>query len=302
MYVTENGDRVLVIDGHVHLWDARPDNRRNRYGFTFIESFWGSHVGMTPAAQRWDFERFLHYGVDGAIQDLFVDGYCDAAVMQPDLSARFLRQRLQHRRAERGTARCTPRPDHPERPVRSPRRHRRPGEVGGRTRPLVLQGRQAIHRRVERRVSRLHDARRHRGTLHGAVPETRHPQHPRAQGPDHPPAEQGFVRCARHRLRGDRISRSELHRRSLRHPADRRFLLDRRAGAERLRRTGTDPLIHPRPATLLRQHARGFCCSSSARTGSSSAPTTPSPARNGSSRNSWRSSSTTRPHRKPATS
>ena len=83
MYVTENGERVLVIDGHIHLWDARPENRRNRYGFTFIESFWGSHVGMTPAEQRWDFERFLHYGVEGAAQDLFVDGYCDLAVMLP---------------------------------------------------------------------------------------------------------------------------------------------------------------------------------------------------------------------------
>lgn len=83
MYVTESGEQILVIDGHIHLWDARPENRRNRYGFTFIESFWGSHVGMTPEAQRWDFERFLHYGVDGAAQDLFVDGYCDAAVMLP---------------------------------------------------------------------------------------------------------------------------------------------------------------------------------------------------------------------------
>ena len=83
MYVTESGERVLVIDGHTHLWDARPENRRNRYGFTFIESFWGSHVGMTPAEQRWDFERFLYYGVDGAAQDLFVDGYCDLAVMLP---------------------------------------------------------------------------------------------------------------------------------------------------------------------------------------------------------------------------
>ena len=83
MYVTETGEQVLVIDGHVHLWDARPANRRNRYGFTFIDSFWGSHVGMTPPERRWEFERFLHYGVDGAVQDLFVDGHVDAAIMLP---------------------------------------------------------------------------------------------------------------------------------------------------------------------------------------------------------------------------
>jgi predicted TIM-barrel fold metal-dependent hydrolase len=83
MFVTSAGEKVFVIDGHVHLWDARESNRRNRYGLTFIESFWGSHVGLTPPEQRWPWERFLHYGVDGAVQDLFVDGYCDMAVMLP---------------------------------------------------------------------------------------------------------------------------------------------------------------------------------------------------------------------------
>ncbi len=83
MYVTEAGDKVFVVDGHIHLWDARPENRRNRYGLTFIESFWGGHTGMTPKGQVWDFERFLHYGVEGAAKDLFEDGYVDVGVMLP---------------------------------------------------------------------------------------------------------------------------------------------------------------------------------------------------------------------------
>lgn len=83
MFVTAEEDQVLIIDGHVHLWDAREQNRRNRYGLTFIESFWGAHVGMTPADQRWDYEKFLHYGVEGAAKDLFEDGYVDYAVMLP---------------------------------------------------------------------------------------------------------------------------------------------------------------------------------------------------------------------------
>lgn len=83
MFVTPQGDKVFVVDGHIHLWDARPENRRNRYGLTFIESFWGSHVGMTPKEQRWDFDRFCHYGVEGAAKDLFEDGYVDVAVMLP---------------------------------------------------------------------------------------------------------------------------------------------------------------------------------------------------------------------------
>ena len=83
MFVTPKGERVFIVDGHIHLWDARPENRRNRYGLTFIESFWGSHVGMTPIEQRWDFDQFCFYGIEGAAKDLFEDGYVDVAVMLP---------------------------------------------------------------------------------------------------------------------------------------------------------------------------------------------------------------------------
>ena len=84
MFVTEDGEAVFVIDGHVHLWDARPENRLNRYGETFVECFWNAHNGLTPEDQRWDWERFEYYGVDGAAKDLFEDGYCDLAVMLLD--------------------------------------------------------------------------------------------------------------------------------------------------------------------------------------------------------------------------
>ncbi|ANM14434.1 MULTISPECIES: amidohydrolase family protein [unclassified Rhizobium] len=83
MFVTPNGEKIFIVDGHIHLWDAREQNRRNRYGLAFIESFWGAHVGSTPPDERWDFDRFCHYGVDGAAKDLFVDGYVDAAIMLP---------------------------------------------------------------------------------------------------------------------------------------------------------------------------------------------------------------------------
>ncbi|WP_131196714.1 amidohydrolase family protein [Lichenihabitans psoromatis] len=83
MYLTPTGEKVFVVDAHIHMWDARPENRRNRYGLTFIESFWGSHVGMTPDELRWSFERFCHYGIEGAAKDLFEDGYVDQAIMLP---------------------------------------------------------------------------------------------------------------------------------------------------------------------------------------------------------------------------
>ena len=30
LYLTEDGKKIFVIDGHVHFWDARPQNRLNR--------------------------------------------------------------------------------------------------------------------------------------------------------------------------------------------------------------------------------------------------------------------------------
>ena len=89
MFETEAGDKVFVVDGHVHLWDAREANRRNRYGLTFIESFWNGHEGMTPEAERWPFERFLHYGPERARKDLFEDGYCDYAILLPTYLKEF---------------------------------------------------------------------------------------------------------------------------------------------------------------------------------------------------------------------
>ena len=83
MFGTPDGKKIFVIDGHTHLWDARPENRRNRYGLTFIEVFWNSHNGLTPEDQRWDWDRFQFYGVENAAKDLFIDGYVDKAIMMP---------------------------------------------------------------------------------------------------------------------------------------------------------------------------------------------------------------------------
>ena len=83
MYQMPDGTKLFVIDGHTHLWDARPENQRNRYGLTFIESFWTAHTGLAPPGERWEWERFLHYGVEGAAHDLFGRGHCDMAIMLP---------------------------------------------------------------------------------------------------------------------------------------------------------------------------------------------------------------------------
>lgn len=89
MFTTPSGEQIFVVDGHVHLWDAREANRRNRYGLTFIESFWNGHMGLTPEDERWSWERFLHYGAEAAAKDLFTDGYCDAAILLPTYLKEF---------------------------------------------------------------------------------------------------------------------------------------------------------------------------------------------------------------------
>lgn len=92
MFVTADGTKLFVIDGHTHLWDARPENRRNRYALTFIEVFWNGHKGLSPDGQTWPWERFQHYGVENAARDLFVDGYCDKAIMLPTYLYEFYKQ------------------------------------------------------------------------------------------------------------------------------------------------------------------------------------------------------------------
>ena len=80
--------------------------------------------------------------------------------------------------------------------------------------------------------------------------QARHQEHPRPQGPDDHPAEQGCLRRARHRLRCDRLPGPELDRRALRPAAARRLLLDRDAGDQRLwrprRRAARSSIAGPR--------------------------------------------------------
>lgn len=83
MYVTEAGEKVFVIDGHCHIWDARPGNVRNRNGQMFIDTFYGAHMALTPDAHKWSAETFSYQGAQKAGKDLFEDGYVDMAMMLP---------------------------------------------------------------------------------------------------------------------------------------------------------------------------------------------------------------------------
>ncbi|MDE2329078.1 MAG: amidohydrolase, partial [Rhodospirillales bacterium] len=83
MYTTKDGEEIFIIDGHVHLWDASPENIRNIHGKQFIDCFYGYHASLSPPEQLWTPEKFAKYGAEQMVQDLFIDGPDDMAIFQP---------------------------------------------------------------------------------------------------------------------------------------------------------------------------------------------------------------------------
>ena len=83
MYRTANGEEIFVIDGHTHLWDASPENQKNKYGKGWIECFYDYHRNLSPTEYVWPLEKYQKYGVATMVNDLFVKGYADLAILQP---------------------------------------------------------------------------------------------------------------------------------------------------------------------------------------------------------------------------
>jgi uncharacterized protein len=83
MFKTQDGDEVFIIDGHVHLWDARKSNIKNLHGQQFIDCFYAYHTNLSPKEYQWSKDKFDHYGAEAMYQDLFVTGYDDMAICQP---------------------------------------------------------------------------------------------------------------------------------------------------------------------------------------------------------------------------
>jgi len=75
-----NGQDIFVIDGHMHLWDASPENWRNQYGEGFIRCFYDYHTGLSPEEYVWPFEKYCKYGEETLIDDIFFKGYVDMGI------------------------------------------------------------------------------------------------------------------------------------------------------------------------------------------------------------------------------
>ena len=76
-----NGEDIFVVDGHMHFWDAGPDNHRNEYGNAWIKCFYDYHSALSPAEHVWSFEKYCNYGEEALINDQFIEGYVDVAVL-----------------------------------------------------------------------------------------------------------------------------------------------------------------------------------------------------------------------------
>ncbi len=92
----KDGEKYFVVDGHVHFWDASPDNRieaQQQYAKGWIESFYGYHQ-LGPEEYYWPMEKYQKYSEETMMKDLFEDGYVDVAVHHEILLAVFLVQDL----------------------------------------------------------------------------------------------------------------------------------------------------------------------------------------------------------------
>ena len=87
-FVREDGEKYFVVDGHVHFWDASPENR-NKYGEGFINCFYDYHKNLSPEEWVWPKEKYDKYTEEDMMHDLFETGYVDVAIFQPTYLTEF---------------------------------------------------------------------------------------------------------------------------------------------------------------------------------------------------------------------
>jgi predicted TIM-barrel fold metal-dependent hydrolase len=78
----KDGEKYFVVDGHVHYWDASPENTANKYGEGFIKCFYDYHKNLSPEEYIWPFEKYRKYSAEEMMHDLFEVGYVDVAIFQ----------------------------------------------------------------------------------------------------------------------------------------------------------------------------------------------------------------------------
>jgi uncharacterized protein len=83
MYRGPDGESYFIVDGHIHNWDASPENQANAYGEGFINCFYDYHRNLSPEEWVWPLEKFQRYGEETLMHDVFEEGYVDVAIFLP---------------------------------------------------------------------------------------------------------------------------------------------------------------------------------------------------------------------------
>ncbi|HXS64304.1 MAG TPA: amidohydrolase family protein [Streptosporangiaceae bacterium] len=81
----KNGEKYFVVDGHLHYWNAAPDNwvaGQEQYAKGWIECFY-AYMGLAPPETHWPLEKFQRYSEDDLMRDVFGSGHVDVAIFQP---------------------------------------------------------------------------------------------------------------------------------------------------------------------------------------------------------------------------
>jgi predicted TIM-barrel fold metal-dependent hydrolase len=74
------GHEIFIVDGHVHFWNASPQNWRNQWGEGWIRCFHDYQTSLSPEEYIWSFEKFCQYDEQTMIQDLFFKGHVDMGI------------------------------------------------------------------------------------------------------------------------------------------------------------------------------------------------------------------------------
>ena len=107
----KDGERYFVMDGHIHFWDASPENwvkGAEQYAKGWIECF-HAYQGLGPADTHWSLENFQKYSEEDFVKDVFAGRPRRRGGLPIDVPEGVVHDRLQRHRAQRGAAGSVPR-------------------------------------------------------------------------------------------------------------------------------------------------------------------------------------------------
>ena len=80
----KDGKQYFVVDSHLHLWDASPENwvkGSEAYAKGWIECF-HAYQSLGPPETHWPIEKFMKYSIEDFEKDVFEDGGVDHGIFQ----------------------------------------------------------------------------------------------------------------------------------------------------------------------------------------------------------------------------